>query len=82
MFREPINQVGIDRLETLLPGGRHKRKHLLGGLNAVHGFLHRWIKVLNTETQAVEAEFSQGIESLFVNGPGIDLDGILATRRQ
>ncbi|MNT44220.1 hypothetical protein D3C72_1807370 [compost metagenome] len=60
----------------------HQSKNLLRGLLAVHCLLHLRVKILHTETQAVEAQLKQMREALPAHGPWIDLDRILPPRLQ
>ena len=76
------DQVGIDGLETQGLGLAHQRLHTFKRLHAVHGGLRRRVEVLDAEADAIEAQSRQVLQTLWVGGARVDLDGDLGTWRQ
>jgi hypothetical protein len=77
---QTVNQIDINRLKTTFARSMNQIKHLLGGLNAVNGFLNCRFKILHTKTQAIETHFCKRIQSILVDGARINLNGIFAIR--
>ncbi len=69
-----VNQIDVDAIEAEIAGGEEQVARHLVGLNAVHGFLHFGMEVLNAHAETVEAELAEGFEMLAGGYAGIDLD--------
>ena len=50
-------------------------------MNTVHGSLHIFVEVLNTETDPIESERCQQLQHVPIRAPRIDLDGVIAAFR-
>ncbi len=83
LARQPVDQVDVDRIEAQPARRRHQVEHLPGRLDPVHRLLHGGVEILDAEAQAVEAQSRPGVARRSrVDGARVDLDRILAVRRQ
>ena len=81
-MRQAVNQIDADRFK---PGFTRGINHFFGffvALNAVDGFLYFRVKVLNTDTHAVETEFAQFEDGFTADFTRVDFDGVFAVGNQ
>src|SRR5689334_18482874 len=72
--RESIDQVVINRVESDCARGFGNETHLGFGLNPIHRLLHARFEILNSETEAAEAEAIEYVELVFLGHAGIGFD--------
>jgi hypothetical protein len=74
LARQPVDQVGVDRLEAEGACAGHELAHAVVRLHAMHRLLHLRVEVLHAEADAVEADVAQVREALRRHGARVDLD--------
>ncbi len=78
LLGQAVDQVNVDRAELQGPGGFDHCAGFLEALQAIDGPLHRWIKVLQADTDPVETQFAQQAHGRPVGFPGVDFDAVVA----
>src|SRR5260370_9677022 len=73
-----VNQVNVDTVKTQLAGGEEQIARHFERLNAVDGFLHVGMKVLNAHAEPVETHLANGFEVLAGSHSRIDFDADFA----
>jgi hypothetical protein len=56
LSRQAVDQIDVDRAQTVPTAGVDDRKRFLDGLHAVHRRLYRRVEILDAEACAVEAD--------------------------
>ena len=77
---QAVNQVDVDRFKNRSARRLDQCKHLVCRLDAVHGLLHRRVKVLHAKTQAVETQLGQHGQAVFIHGAWVHLDRVFTAR--
>src|SRR5882724_9830240 len=82
LIGQAVDQVDVDAVEAEIASGEEQVARHFERLNAVDGFLHFGVKILNAHAEAVEAELAQGFEMLARGDPRVDFDADFGIRRK
>ena len=82
LVRQAVNQIDADGFESGFAGGIDDFFGFVVALDAVDCCLHFRVKVLNTDTHAVETEFAQFEDSFAADFARVDFDGVFAVGNQ
>ena len=78
LVRQAVNQIDADGFKPGFAGGINHFFGFFVALDAVDGFLYFRVKVLNTDTHAVETEFAQFEDGFAADFARVDFDGVFA----
>ena len=79
---QAVNQIDADRFKPSFTRGINHFFGFFIALDTVDGFLHFRVKVLNTDTHAVETEFAQFEDGFAADFARVDFDGVFAVGNQ
>ena len=82
LVRQAVNQIDADRFKSGFTRGINDFFGFFVALDAVDGFLHFRVKVLNADTHAVETEFAQFEDGFAADFARVDFDGVFAVWNQ
>ncbi len=80
--RQPVDQIGVDRHESVGAGGVDHRHRLGLGLDPVHRLLHDRVEILDADRDPVEAQPGEKLDRVGADLARIDLDRYLGIRRK
>src|ERR1700732_130032 len=82
LMRQAVDQIDVYAIETQLAGGTDQIAGHFEGLDAMDGFLHVRMEVLDTHAEAVEAKPAQRFQVRAGGYAWVDFDAHLRVRRE
>ena len=79
---QAVDQIDIDAVEAELAGGEEQIAGHFERLNAMDGFLHIGVKILDAHAKAIEAELAESFEMFEGGDARVDLDANFGIRRE
>ena len=59
LIRKTVNQINIDAIEAKFARGKEQVAREFVRLNAVHGFLHIGMEILNAHAETIETQLAK-----------------------
>src|SRR5215470_6039936 len=78
LIRKPIDQIYVDAVEAQFARGQDQIAGHFEGLNPVHRLLYFRVEILNSHTQAIEAQPAKRFQVFARGDPRINLDSNFA----